>query len=134
MPNNSGTLEGSMDRIAATGADVSERAGYLKDKVSDVAQTAADKINASRSTAADGLDTAASTLHDKASGLPGGEQVTDFAHATAQRLSSTAEYVRTHDVNRMMADVEALVKNNPGPSLVVAAVFGFLVGRAVSHD
>jgi hypothetical protein len=34
----------------------------------------------------------------------------------------------------MMGDVETLVKNNPGPSLLAAALFGFLVGRAVSHD
>jgi hypothetical protein len=34
----------------------------------------------------------------------------------------------------MAADVEQLVKNNPGPSLVAAAVVGFLVGRAFSHN
>jgi hypothetical protein len=35
----------------------------------------------------------------------------------------------------MMADVETLVKNNPGPALMAAAVVGFLVGRAFSgHD
>ena len=33
-----------------------------------------------------------------------------------------------------MADVESLVKNNPGPALVVAAAFGFLLGRALSRD
>jgi ElaB/YqjD/DUF883 family membrane-anchored ribosome-binding protein len=122
------------DQLAATKDDLSERAGYVKDKVSDVARTASDKINEGRSTAADGLDAAASTLHDKAPSLPGGEKLSEFAHAAADRLSTTAEYVRKHDVNRMMADVEALVKNNPGPSLAVAAVFGFLVGRAMSHD
>jgi len=30
----------------------------------------------------------------------------------------------------MMEDVETVVKNNPGRSLLVAAVIGFLVGRA----
>jgi hypothetical protein len=30
----------------------------------------------------------------------------------------------------MMADVQALVKNNPGYSLLAAAVIGFLAGRA----
>ena len=53
-----------------------------------------------------------------------------MAHATAEKLSSTAGYVREHDVNTMMADVETLVKNNPGPSLLAAAVIGFLVGHA----
>jgi hypothetical protein len=34
----------------------------------------------------------------------------------------------------MMADVEQLVINNPGPSLLVAAIVGFLVGRAFSNN
>jgi hypothetical protein len=33
-----------------------------------------------------------------------------------------------------MADVETLVKNNPGPSLLGAAVIGFLAGRAFSNN
>ena len=66
--------------------------------------------------------------------LPGGETVRNFARAAADRLNSGADYVRSHDAKRMMADVEAFVKSNPGPALVVAAVFGFLVGRALSRD
>ena len=69
------------------------------------------------STAADGLDTAASALHDRADDLPGGETVREFAHATADRLSTSADYVRSHDATRMMADVETFVKSNPGPAL-----------------
>ena len=34
----------------------------------------------------------------------------------------------------MMADVETLVKKNPGPALMAAAVVGFLVGRAFSGN
>jgi hypothetical protein len=34
----------------------------------------------------------------------------------------------------MMADVETLVKNNPGRSLLAAGVIGFLVGRAFSNN
>jgi ElaB/YqjD/DUF883 family membrane-anchored ribosome-binding protein len=60
--------------------------------------------------------------------------VSELAHTAADRLNTTADYVRRNDVNRMMADVETLVKNNPGPSLLIAAAFGFLVGRAVIRD
>jgi ElaB/YqjD/DUF883 family membrane-anchored ribosome-binding protein len=123
------------ERVAGTvGDSLSARANQVTEKVSDVAKSAADTIDARRSTAADGLQTAASTLHDKADNLPGGETVKEFAHAAADRLTTTADYVRQHDVNRMMSDVETLVKNNPGPSLLAAAVFGFFVGRALSHD
>jgi ElaB/YqjD/DUF883 family membrane-anchored ribosome-binding protein len=34
----------------------------------------------------------------------------------------------------MVADVETLVKNNPGLSLGIAAAFGFLLGRAMIRD
>jgi ElaB/YqjD/DUF883 family membrane-anchored ribosome-binding protein len=111
-----------------------DTATQVKEKVSDLGRTAADKIDENRGAAASGLEKAASTLHEKAESVPGGEKVTRFAHATADKLSSTAEYVREHDVKRMMGDVEALVKNNPGPSILVAAVFGFLVARAFSNN
>jgi hypothetical protein len=42
--------------------------------------------------------------------------------------------VREHDVNSMLADIERLVKNNPGPSLLAAAILGFLVGRTFSSN
>jgi ElaB/YqjD/DUF883 family membrane-anchored ribosome-binding protein len=122
------------DTVGDVGTDLSKHAAQMKDRVSDMARTAADRIDASRSTAADGLETAASTLHDQAGRLPGGEKVSEFAHAAADRLNTTADYMRTHDINRMKTDLEALVKNNPGPSLLVAAVFGFLLGRALTHD
>jgi hypothetical protein len=34
----------------------------------------------------------------------------------------------------MLADVERVVKNNPGPSLAIAAVFGFLIGRSLTRS
>jgi ElaB/YqjD/DUF883 family membrane-anchored ribosome-binding protein len=122
------------DKSASLGEQVSDTATQVKDKVSDLGRTAADKIDENRDAAAGGLEKAASTLHEKAESLPGGETVTNLAHATADKLSSTANYVREHDVNRMMADIETLVKNNPGPSLLAAAVIGFLVGRAFSSN
>jgi ElaB/YqjD/DUF883 family membrane-anchored ribosome-binding protein len=116
------------------GEKLSDTAAQVKDKVSDLGRTAADKIDENRGAAASGLEKAASALHDKAESLPGGEKVSSMAHAAAETLSSTAGYVREHDVNRMMADVETLVKNNPGPSLLAAAVIGFLAGRAFSNN
>jgi hypothetical protein len=122
------------DPVGVAGAELSERASLVKDRVSGMARTAVDTIDDSRSTAADRLETAASALRDKADRLPGGEKVSGFAHATADRLSTTADYVRTRDINRMSRDVVTLVKNNPGSSLLVAAVFGFLLGRAMTRD
>lgn len=69
-----------------------------KTEYGDLGRTAADKINENRGPAASGLEKAASTVHEKAASLPGGEKVADLAHTTADKLASTAEYVRDHDV------------------------------------
>ena len=98
---------------------VSDAAAEVKDRVADLGRTAADKINEKREAAASGLERAAATLP--------GEKVAELAQ-------STAEYVRDHDVNRMMTDVERLVKNSPRPALLIAGVIGFLIGRAFSSN
>jgi ElaB/YqjD/DUF883 family membrane-anchored ribosome-binding protein len=135
MPNKIPSFGNSLaDEPSTVGGKLSDTAAQVKDTVSDLGRTAVDTIDANRNAAASGLDYAASTLHDNAESLPGGEKVSSLAHAAAEKLSSTAGYVREHDVNRMMADVETLVKNNPGPSLLAAAAIGFLVGRAFSSN
>jgi ElaB/YqjD/DUF883 family membrane-anchored ribosome-binding protein len=84
--------------------------------------------------AADGLENVASTARDRADDLPGGPRVQQFAHATADSLGTTADYVRSHEPAEMMRDIGTIVKSHPGPALVVAAAFGFLLGRALSRD
>jgi ElaB/YqjD/DUF883 family membrane-anchored ribosome-binding protein len=118
-PTNRGVVDSVTDKVSGV-------ASQVKDKVSDFGRTAAAKIDESRDGAASGLESAASTLHEKADSVHG------IAHATADKLTATAEYVRGHDVSHMMADVEELVRRNAGPSLVAAAAIGFLVGKAFS--
>ncbi|MGC4050235.1 MAG: hypothetical protein QM757_12695 [Paludibaculum sp.] len=62
------------------------------------------------------------------------ETISGLTHSAADKLSETAEYVREHDVDTMMTDVKKVVRRNPGPSLLIAAVIGFLVGRAFSSN
>ena len=111
-----------------------ETASDLRGSVSDMAQKAGATVEGGRVAAADRLADAASTVHRRADELPGGPRVQSFAHAAADRMSSTADYLRDADAGRLRGDVETMVKNNPGPALLVAAMFGFLVGRALSRD
>ena len=134
MPNKPTAFGATVVNEPSLGEKLSDTATQVKDKVSDLGRTAADNLDENRDAAAGSLNKAATALHEKAESLPGGEKVTNLAHATAEKLSSTADYVREHDVNRMMEDVKTLVKNNPGPSLIAAAVIGFLVGRAFSSN
>jgi ElaB/YqjD/DUF883 family membrane-anchored ribosome-binding protein len=135
MPNRNQSADNPLKDSADTiGERAANRANEAKEAMSDMARTATDKVNEGRTTAADRLESTASTVHDGADQLPGGPKVKEFAQAAADRFSATADYMRSHDATRMMADVESLVKNNPGPALVVAAALGFLLGRAVSGD
>ena len=56
------------------------------------------------------------------------------AHSAAEKLESTAGYIREHDVRAMLSDVGDMVKRNPGPSLLIAVAIGFLIGRAFRED
>lgn len=135
MPNKTRSIGNPMEDDAnAAAGDLTQRARNAAASMTDAAGDAAAAIAESRSTAADGLDTAASAIHDRADDLPGGDTVRNFARATADRLNTSADYVRSHDAKRMMADVETFVKSNPGPALVAVAAFGFLLGRAMSRD
>ena len=101
---------------------------------SGMGTAAAEKLAETRSAAAGGLDSAASALHQNAERLPGSNSAKSAARAAADALSSTADYVRENDFKGMLADVRKIVKNNPGPALLTAAVLGFLVARTFSRD
>jgi hypothetical protein len=102
-------------------------------RASGLGQAAADKIDANRGAAAVGLDSAAAALHEKADSLPG-EKIGTAAHVAADAIGSAADYVRENDLQSMIAGVRKLVKNNPGPALLTAAVLGFLIARTFSRN
>jgi hypothetical protein len=100
---------------------------------SEIGQKAADRIDDTRGAAAGGLDSAAATLHEKANRLPGGDRVTSAAHTAADAVENAADYVRENDVQSMLGDVKRLVKNHPGPALIVATALAFLIARTFSR-
>jgi hypothetical protein len=108
--------------------------GVSKGKAAEMGQKVADTIDQNRGAAAGGLESAASALRGRADTLPGGEKVVNAAHATADAVGVAADYVRDNDVKAMMGDVQKLVKNNPGPALLIAAALGFLIARTFSRD
>ena len=125
------SLKNSVEGVAER---VGNGANEVRESISDLARTAKQTVDDTRQTAAERLGSAASAVRDRADQFPGGPKVHQFAHAAADRLSTTADYMRSHDAKRMLADVGRVVKNNPGPSLVIAAAFGFVIGRALTRD
>jgi ElaB/YqjD/DUF883 family membrane-anchored ribosome-binding protein len=90
-------------------------------------------IDDTRRVAANRLDAASTAIREEASYLPN-DRLSHLAHTTAERIGRAADYVRTHDAQRIIEDVETAVKNNPGPSLLIAAALGFLAARAMTRD
>src|SRR4030081_1878311 len=124
------------NELTDQGADIARKAkesiAYtaktVKDKTQEFGRAAVNKIEENRVSAAGALRSAASSLHLTAGKLP---NVPDIAHSTAEKVDAVANYMDGHDTKQMMADMEAVVKRNPGPSLLIAAAVGFLVGRAI---
>ena len=84
----------------------------VRSQVSETARTVKDAIDETRRTATRSIKSAASAVRDTANEL---------------RLGR-------NDLNRIAKDLTTVIKNNPGPSLLLAAAFGFVVGRAMTHD
>ena len=62
-----------------------------------------------------------------------GEAGEELYESASDRLGEAADYIRNRDVKSMAGDLQAWVRKNPGPSLLVAAVIGFAAGRAISR-
>ena len=114
----------------AIGEKISDATKQAGNKLADIGHEAETKFDQNRTAAASGLQDAAESLHRQADHLPGVDSVSEMAHGAADKLSATANYFRNHDLKRMMRDVEAVVKSNPGPSMLAAVVVGVVVGRA----
>jgi ElaB/YqjD/DUF883 family membrane-anchored ribosome-binding protein len=102
-----------------------EKAGQAREAVVDLGRKTVDSIDAQRGAAAVTLDQSASTLHQQT------DRIAGVAHATADTLQVTADYVRKRDLKSMAEDAQDLVRRYPGPALAVAVTIGFLVARGL---
>jgi hypothetical protein len=92
---------------------------------------ASETIDQQRENVSSGLDRAASTLHEKAADFPGGPRAVRAAHRVADGMEATASYLREHDLADMRDDVVDICRRHPVQTLISAAAFGFLLGRAL---
>jgi hypothetical protein len=128
------TAQSLTDQARAVGETAVSQATRARDAVSQAARSAVDAVDEGRVATADRLEETASAVRQRSESLPGGPRVRQIAQTAADGLTTTADYVRTHDIKGLVDDVEAVVKNNPGPALLVAAAFGFLLARAMARD
>jgi len=109
--------------VAKITEQVGQASGQLKAAVADFGRKTVDTLDAQRGPVAATLERTASALHEQT------ENVACAAHATADTLDATADYVRKRHVKSMAEDVTDLVRRYPGSALALAGVAGFLVAR-----
>ncbi|MDP8988679.1 MAG: hypothetical protein M3N41_01190 [Acidobacteriota bacterium] len=130
--NESRQMSDQASEIAKQAKDaLTDTAKTVKDKTQEFGRAAVNKLEENRVSAAGALHSAATSLHENASKLPNGP---DLAHSAAEKVDAVSGYLQGHDTKQMMADVEAMVKKNPMPSLLIAGGLGFLIGRTLRNN
>jgi hypothetical protein len=117
-----------------------ERAGELKATLADKLEAGADRLRQRSAGSATGATGTTGTTGYE-TGSPA--YATGAAETTAQRdqlanvsdrlasgMQSTAQWLRNNDLDSMRTGIEREVRANPGRSLLIAAVAGYVLGKA----
>jgi ElaB/YqjD/DUF883 family membrane-anchored ribosome-binding protein len=104
----------------------SDAANQAASRASDLGREAFDKIDSSRGTVADGFQKTADAVKSYAPA--------SMAQPTADAITKTADYIRSRDLRSMTSDLTAVVRRNPGPSLIAGIAVGFLLGAMMRRD
>lgn len=112
----------------------SEKLGEAHRKAHDIKMSVADKLDAQ----AERLRARGTSTSAYATAEPGMSAITTndststrVGDKVAGGMHSTAEWLRNNDLDSMKRNVEEQVRTNPGRSLLVAAVAGYLIGKAI---
>ena len=126
---------GTATHDSALRGGAKDRFGRAKEKAGEVKATLADKLEAGAQrlqqragrpeavagVTADGSTTALATQQDA---------MAKASEKVAGGMRSTADWLRNNDLETMRDGIEKEVRTNPGRSLLVAAVAGYLLGKA----
>jgi ElaB/YqjD/DUF883 family membrane-anchored ribosome-binding protein len=109
------------------GKDASQLMDDARTKAAEVGQQAQEKLEQGKDTAASGMESAADKIRERT-------QYSDGVQAkagtkVAEGMEKTAGYLKEHDTNEMVDDLEKYVREHPVQALAGAVVGGFLVGR-----
>jgi rubrerythrin len=117
-----------LNKLRERGSQAAHAAGKVGDQARNRISGAMDTA---RTRAADGLDRAAHRLEDLAEqpGEDGPRRFAGAAHSVAGGMEGTADFLRSPDAQRLRTDVEGMVRNNPGRTLLTTFAVGFVVGR-----
>ncbi len=107
-----------------------EAADTAKKKANQVVGQASTKADMGLDKAAAGIGKAADMLHEKAQGANGQSGgLMGMASQTADKLDGAAQYLKEKDSSQLVADLEAMVRQKPVQSLLIAAGVGLLLSK-----
>lgn len=111
---------------------MSDATSQVRHKASELGRSAKESIDRNFHNAAGGFEKAASAIRER---MPQGEgRMSGMASTTADKLDSTARYLRTHDTSDLYHGVESWARRNPGAALGAAAGIGLLLGMTMKRD
>lgn len=129
-----GARETAKEKLGQARNVASEKLGQARSKAHDLKNRFADQLDAG----ADRLRTRG-TAGEPAYATGDGMSAISAPASTQDRVGdkvaggmhSTAEWLRQNDLDSMKRGVEEQVRTNPGRSLLIAAVAGYLIGKVI---
>lgn len=106
----------------------------MKEGARDSAQQIKEKASTFKASLADKLEAGAEKLRQKSSAETASSttgNVQKMGDKVASGMESTAEWLRTADLQSIQKGIEGQVRENPGRTLLIALGVGYLLGRAL---
>jgi ElaB/YqjD/DUF883 family membrane-anchored ribosome-binding protein len=99
----------------------------MKEAAREATDKAKEKADEGIDRAAEGVQGAADKLRDRAERQSG--VAADAGTKVADTMERSAEYLREHDTEQILDDLEQYVRKHPVQALAGAVVGGFIIGR-----
>lgn len=113
---------------ATTGQGGVDDAGQrMQERTQEAAEQARQKADEGVDRAAGGMQSAAEKLRERTEGKSG--MTAEVGTKAADTMERGATYLREHDTQEIIDDVERYVREHPMQALAGAVVGGFLIGR-----
>jgi ElaB/YqjD/DUF883 family membrane-anchored ribosome-binding protein len=122
--DNSPMGESYTGRSATREGDMGEQA---RERTQQVGEQARERAEQGRERAAGGMASAAEKLREQSEGQSG--MRAEVGTKAADTMERGASYLREHDTQEIVDDVEKYVREHPMQALAGAVVGGFIIGR-----
>jgi ElaB/YqjD/DUF883 family membrane-anchored ribosome-binding protein len=118
------TTEDMKHRLSGT-------ANQVRDKASELGRSAKESIDRNFRNAAGAIEHAASAIRSRMPEREG--KVGGIANTTADKLDSTARYMREHSASDLYHGLEDWARRSPGMAIGGAAAVGLLLGMTLKR-